>query len=64
MRGQRPTADNSRKISSSINQVPNSYSLSPGKRKREGRREGGEREREVRENPCHLACVKIKPTAM
>ena len=43
-RGQRPIADNSRKLSSSINQVPNSYSLSQGKRKREGRG-GGERER-------------------
>ena len=40
-RGQRPTADNSRKLSSSINQVPNSYSLSQGKRKREERRGGG-----------------------
>lgn len=50
----------------SLNKGP--IALLPGKREREGRRERKEgqreREREVRENSSHLACVKIKPTAM
>ena len=48
----------------SLNKGP--IALLPGKREREGRRERkeGQREREVRENSSHLACVKIKPTAM
>ena len=49
----------------SLNKGPIVYYQERGRGRDEGKgRKGREREREVRENSSHLACVKIKPTAM
>ena len=49
----------------SLNKGTIAYYQERGRGRDEGKgRKGREREREVRENSSHLACVKIKPTAM